>query len=57
MSKGLHNECTQYSRMKHTELPDCGHQLQINKTKRPTLGDTVLLWRLLWERNKNRRHR
>lgn len=57
MSKGLHNGCTQYSRMKHTELPDCGHQLQINKTKRPTLGDTVLLWRLLWERNKNRRHR
>lgn len=57
MLKSIHNECTQYPSMKHTELPECGYQLWISKIRTLTSGDPVLLWRLPWEKNKNRRHR
>ena len=57
MLKSIHNECTQYPSMKHTELSECGYQLWISKIRTLTSGDPVLLWRLPWEKNKNRRHR
>lgn len=57
MLKSTHNECTQYPSMKHTELPERVYQLWISKIRTLTSGDPVLLWRLPWEKNKNRRHR
>jgi len=46
MLKSIHNECTQYPSMNHTELPERVYQLWISKIRTLTSGDSVLLWRL-----------